>query len=357
MNAVASRTPEGQPLHCQVCDAVVHLETSLSHGDAVCPICGSLLWGDALIAPDQSGVSVARPQRSRLQICTTFLRELLDEWHLAGGAVWHFDPDIGWQIVGALGETLLPSRMHLWEELFANVTTFGPAHLAPKGKAELNHPQNHRVLAAAGPFLVVDILLRPVSHESAVKTKLVMLRERVNRLLEQLNFASSELISTQQLEIVVDDLLHYSLREATHAIEALSHTAQSPRELLPGFLSYIVGATRAQAGVLWELTLDNTLQLSAIQGSIPNALLSCVWHDALLREGLDVSPCYLKTPLGGKSVDKVALLFSRVLRPYGPPLLLELVEPTLHQPSLRQQVRFLTSACKLVERSTAWAGS
>jgi acyl carrier protein len=41
---VSSRTPEGVPNHCPICDAVLCLEPSDPAGDAPCPCCGSLLW-------------------------------------------------------------------------------------------------------------------------------------------------------------------------------------------------------------------------------------------------------------------------------------------------------------------------
>jgi acyl carrier protein len=41
---ISSRTPEGQPNHCPVCDADVCIEPSPLFGDATCPRCGSLLW-------------------------------------------------------------------------------------------------------------------------------------------------------------------------------------------------------------------------------------------------------------------------------------------------------------------------
>lgn len=41
---ISSRTPEGQPNHCPVCDSDVVVESSLLFGDATCSNCGSLLW-------------------------------------------------------------------------------------------------------------------------------------------------------------------------------------------------------------------------------------------------------------------------------------------------------------------------
>lgn len=41
---ISSRTPEGQPNHCPICNADVCIEPSPLFGDATCPKCGSLLW-------------------------------------------------------------------------------------------------------------------------------------------------------------------------------------------------------------------------------------------------------------------------------------------------------------------------
>jgi len=40
---IASRTPEGEPQRCPVCDNVTRLEPSFPGGDACCPTCGSLM--------------------------------------------------------------------------------------------------------------------------------------------------------------------------------------------------------------------------------------------------------------------------------------------------------------------------
>jgi acyl carrier protein len=40
---IASRTPEGEPYLCPICDAFAPLETS-DAGDTLCPQCGQLLW-------------------------------------------------------------------------------------------------------------------------------------------------------------------------------------------------------------------------------------------------------------------------------------------------------------------------
>jgi acyl carrier protein len=41
---ISSRTPEGDPNHCPICDALICIEPSQPAGDAPCPTCGALLW-------------------------------------------------------------------------------------------------------------------------------------------------------------------------------------------------------------------------------------------------------------------------------------------------------------------------
>ena len=41
---VSSRTPEGQPNHCPICDSRIIIEPSQPFGEAPCPSCGQLLW-------------------------------------------------------------------------------------------------------------------------------------------------------------------------------------------------------------------------------------------------------------------------------------------------------------------------
>lgn len=41
---VSSRTPEGHPNHCPICDGEINIEPSQPFGDAPCPSCGQLLW-------------------------------------------------------------------------------------------------------------------------------------------------------------------------------------------------------------------------------------------------------------------------------------------------------------------------
>lgn len=41
---ISSRTPEGLPHRCPICDKPCLLEPSSPHGDSCCPNCGHLLW-------------------------------------------------------------------------------------------------------------------------------------------------------------------------------------------------------------------------------------------------------------------------------------------------------------------------
>ena len=41
---ISSRTPEGLPKHCPICDTSIRIEPSQPPGDAPCPKCGTLLW-------------------------------------------------------------------------------------------------------------------------------------------------------------------------------------------------------------------------------------------------------------------------------------------------------------------------
>jgi acyl carrier protein len=43
-DTISSRTPEGRPGRCPICEAVVCIEPSGLTGDAPCPQCGQLLW-------------------------------------------------------------------------------------------------------------------------------------------------------------------------------------------------------------------------------------------------------------------------------------------------------------------------
>jgi hypothetical protein len=42
--SIASRTPEGTPHYCPLCESRVCVEPSLPPGDAPCPKCGTLMW-------------------------------------------------------------------------------------------------------------------------------------------------------------------------------------------------------------------------------------------------------------------------------------------------------------------------
>ena len=48
MTTISSRTPEGHDSRCPLCGAEAAIEYSLV-GDAPCPNCGALLWGEAAV--------------------------------------------------------------------------------------------------------------------------------------------------------------------------------------------------------------------------------------------------------------------------------------------------------------------
>ncbi|MEK6236520.1 MAG: hypothetical protein N2C14_17575, partial [Planctomycetales bacterium] len=41
---ISSRTPEGEPLRCPVCQAEFQVDPCSVFGDAPCPACGCLFW-------------------------------------------------------------------------------------------------------------------------------------------------------------------------------------------------------------------------------------------------------------------------------------------------------------------------
>src|SRR4051794_22755706 len=57
--AVSSRTPEGEPNLCPVCDALICVDPSPSTGDGPCPCCGVLLW----FLPTSTGVRLYETNR------------------------------------------------------------------------------------------------------------------------------------------------------------------------------------------------------------------------------------------------------------------------------------------------------
>lgn len=48
MTVISSRTPEGHDSRCPLCGAEAAIEYSLA-GDASCPNCGALLWGEEAV--------------------------------------------------------------------------------------------------------------------------------------------------------------------------------------------------------------------------------------------------------------------------------------------------------------------
>lgn len=63
---ISSRTPEGSPGKCPLCQADVVIEPSILTGDAPCPQCGHLLWcvqlNDQAHCFDQQTAAVKRPR-------------------------------------------------------------------------------------------------------------------------------------------------------------------------------------------------------------------------------------------------------------------------------------------------------
>lgn len=55
--APASRTPEGDPLRCEVCGAEQRIEYSNPPGDSVCPVCGAHAW---FVEPPVDEIETAR---------------------------------------------------------------------------------------------------------------------------------------------------------------------------------------------------------------------------------------------------------------------------------------------------------
>jgi anti-anti-sigma regulatory factor len=61
MPTTPSRTPEGSPNRCPLCDKRIVLEASFPPGDATCPHCGYLLWFDpGLDESFYAGVTIVR---------------------------------------------------------------------------------------------------------------------------------------------------------------------------------------------------------------------------------------------------------------------------------------------------------
>lgn len=65
---ISSRTPEGQPNTCPMCNSAIRIEPSQPLGDAPCPKCGQLLWfkrrRDGLVFYDSPS---AEKEKSRIR--------------------------------------------------------------------------------------------------------------------------------------------------------------------------------------------------------------------------------------------------------------------------------------------------
>jgi hypothetical protein len=68
---IASRTPEGEPEHCDICGVDLRIEPALTTRDGVCPNCGSLIW----FAPSSAPPSITGPWRVRNWVFGRALRK------------------------------------------------------------------------------------------------------------------------------------------------------------------------------------------------------------------------------------------------------------------------------------------
>ena|SRR5260370_16196651 len=73
---ISSRTPEGSPNRCPVCQGEVRIESSLSFGDAPCPNCGCLLWFLGLESEDRLLFEYEAAEAIRERIREFFVQEL-----------------------------------------------------------------------------------------------------------------------------------------------------------------------------------------------------------------------------------------------------------------------------------------
>lgn len=68
--AISSRTPEGEPNRCPVCQSHINIELSQPFGDAPCPSCGHLLWftghGDRTVFYDGTVAEIKRNRTRQL---------------------------------------------------------------------------------------------------------------------------------------------------------------------------------------------------------------------------------------------------------------------------------------------------
>ena len=72
---ISSRTPEGHDSRCPLCGAEAAIEYSLA-GDAACPNCGSLLWGEEAV--------YARIQRTIANLLGVDAEEITPEFQFVG---------------------------------------------------------------------------------------------------------------------------------------------------------------------------------------------------------------------------------------------------------------------------------
>ncbi len=65
---ISSRTPEGEPAVCPICDAAFTAEPSQPGGDAPCPCCGHLVWFDRDTAAEVRPPYAVSPPRWSLHV-------------------------------------------------------------------------------------------------------------------------------------------------------------------------------------------------------------------------------------------------------------------------------------------------
>jgi acyl carrier protein len=110
---ISSRTPEGVPGQCPICEKLICVEPSLTTGDAPCPRCGTLLWfvvveaaarfypqGDISPRKKQLIERLANAAQDSLDFAE-FVMELEEEF----GTEWHV-PDAKIQEMRSVGDLI-----------------------------------------------------------------------------------------------------------------------------------------------------------------------------------------------------------------------------------------------------------
>jgi hypothetical protein len=73
---ISSRTPEGSPNQCPICQSEVRIEPSKLCGDAPCPNCGCLLWFVTLTGENQMFFEYEAAERIRDRLLGYLTTEL-----------------------------------------------------------------------------------------------------------------------------------------------------------------------------------------------------------------------------------------------------------------------------------------